>query len=298
MDKFDNVVAYSGDDENNEFVYKFVAKNKFDRTNPKANADILEYGTLYVAKFNGEFGDFKGDLEWVELSLDKHGLDKAFKSQADILIRTREAATMVGATPMDRCEWIRKDPNSEFLYATFTNNKVRESVDAANPRAKNIYGQILKFSPKNGDHTSREFVWDTFVLAGNPALKSGLEKGSNNINVNNMFNSPDGLAFDNAGRVWIATDGDYSNKGDYEGMGNNQLLCADPYSGEIRRFATGPVACELTGIEFDDECKTMFISVQHPGEGLKGSHWPEGENKTPKSAVIMITKDDGSVIGS
>ncbi|RAZ56508.1 PhoX family protein [Campylobacter hyointestinalis] len=300
VDKFDNVVAYSGDDENNEFVYKFVAKNKFDRTNLKANLDILEFGTLYVAKFEGEFGEFKGRLKWIELTFGKNGLTKenGFISQADILIRAREAASFVGATPMDRCEWISKDPNSEFLYATFTNNKVRQEVDAANPRAKNKYGQILKWAPKNGDHANGDFSWEIFILAGNPKIKDGLYKGSNNINLNNMFNSPDGLAFDKDGRLWIATDGSYSNTGDYEDMGNNQLLCADPYSGEVKRFATGPRACELTGIAFSDDYKTMFISVQHPGEELKGSHWPEGGSHTPKSAVVMITKDDGGIIGA
>lgn len=162
---------------------------------------------------------------------------------------------------MDRCEWINKDPNSEFLYATFTNNKIRQEVDAPNPRAKNKYGQILKLAPKNGDHANGDFTWETFILAGNPKIKNGLYKGSNNINLNNMFNSPDGLAFDKDGRLWIATDGDYSNTEDYEYMGNNQLLCADPYSGEVKRFATNPRACELTGIAFSDDYKTMFISV-------------------------------------
>lgn len=300
VDKFGNVVAYSGDDENNEFVYKFVAKDKFKPNSPKSNVDILEFGTLYVAKFEGSFGDFKGKLKWIELTYGKNGLTKenGFISQADILIRARQAGSFVKATPMDRCEWISKDPNSEFLYATFTNNKIRQNPDASNPRAKNRYGQILKWAPQNADHSSDEFTWETFILAGNPKVHDGLYKGSNNINLNNMFNSPDGLAFDKDGRLWIATDGDYSNKKEYEGMGNNQLLCANPFTGEIKRFATGPIACELTGIAFSDDYKTMFISVQHPGEFLKGSNWPEGKNKTPKSAVVMITKDDGGIIGA
>ncbi len=206
VDKTGNVVAYSGDDENNEFVYKFIARDKFNYQNMKANRDILEFGTLYVAKFEGEFGDFKGKLKWIELSMGKNGLTKenGFILQADILIRAREAASFVGATTMDRCEWISKDPNSEFLYATFTNNKIRQTPDAANPRAYNKCGQILKWKPTGQNHASNEFIWEIFVLAGNPKVKNNLYKGSNNININNMFNSPDGLSFDRDGGLWIA----------------------------------------------------------------------------------------------
>lgn len=292
------VVAYSGDDENNEFVYKFVSDAKFDSTNLKNNKNILESGTLYVAKFDGEFGDFKGSGKWLELSFGKNGLDEknGFKSQADILINTRLAASIVGATPMDRCEWIAADVNKNFVYATMTNNKKRENADAANPRAKNVYGQIIKWGYKNQDHTSDDFNWEIFALAGNPDVHKGLNKGSNNINSQNKFNSPDGLKFDKFGRLWIQTDGSYSNLGDYEGMGNNQMLCANPKTGEIRRFLTGPVACEITGIAFSGDSKTMFVNIQHPGENLKPSHFPTG--KTPRSSVVMIRKTDGGVIGS
>lgn len=294
------VVVYSGDDEVNEFVYKFVSQNKFDKDNLKNNADILENGILYVGVFKGEIGDLKGDLEWIELTYGKNGLDESagFKDQADLLINVRLAATKVGATPMDRCEWIAATPDKKDIYATFTNNKTRTQINPANIREKNRYGQILKWSPKNGDHASAHFTWDTFVLAGNPVVKDGVYAGTSNINKDNMFNSPDGLKFDKFGRLWIQTDGSYSNEGDYAGMGNNQMLCANPVTGEIRRFLTGPIACEITGLAFSDDCKTMFLGVQHPGEELKGSHWPEGGNATPKSAVVVVTKNDGGVIGS
>lgn len=300
VSKNGHVVVYSGDDEINEFVYKFVSKDKFDKNNPKNNVNILEEGTLYVARFNGNFGDFRGDLDWQELSYGKNGLTKenGFNSQSDVLINARLAASIVKATPMDRCEWCAATPDSKAVYATFTNNKKRVDVDAANPRAKNAYGQILKWQPKNGDHTSEKFSWNTFLLAGNPSNQSGLYKGSKNITKDNMFNSPDGLKFDKFGRLWIQTDGSYSNTGSYEGMGNNQMLCANTKTGEIRRFLTGPIACEITGLAFSDDCKTMFVGIQHPGENLKPSHWPQGANATPKSAVVVITKTDGGIIGS
>lgn len=113
-----------------------------------------------------------------------------------------------------------------------------------------------------------------------------------------MFNSPDGLKFDKFGRLWIQTDGKYSNKGDYEGMGNNQMLCANPITGEVRRFLTGPVACEITGIAFNEDYTTMFVGIQHPGENLASSHYPNGGNSTPRSTIVQIRKKDGGVIGS
>lgn len=113
-----------------------------------------------------------------------------------------------------------------------------------------------------------------------------------------MFNSPDGLSFDEAGRLWIQTDGDSSNKGDFAGMGNNQMLCADPASGEIRRFLVGPVGCEITGISFAPDYKTMFIGIQHPGEN-GGSTFPEHlPNGKPRSSVMVITREDGGIIGA
>jgi secreted PhoX family phosphatase len=136
-----------------------------------------------------------------------------------------------------------------------------------------------------------------FVMAGNPSLHTGLMAGTPNVTVDNMFNSPDGLSFDASGRLWIQTDGDYSNAKDFAGMGNNQMLCADPLSGEIRRFMVGPVACEITGLAFTPDQRTMFVGIQHPGEGLKPSHFPDGGDALPRSCIVAIERDDGGIIG-
>ena len=292
------VVVYMGDDEANEFMYKFVSKAKYNPNKP--NKDILNEGTLYVAKLK-DTGDFKGVGEWVALEYGKNGLDEknGFRNQGDILINVRLAASIVGATPMDRPEWIAADPDGKYLYVTLTNNTKRTEVSESNPRAKNIYGHILRWTPKGGNHADSGFKWDIFLLAGNPLkYPNDLRKGTSNINVENMFNSPDGLKFDKFGRLWIQTDGKYSNKGDYEGMGNNQMLCANPITGEVRRFLTGPVACEITGIAFNEDYTTMFVGIQHPGENLANSHYPNGGNSTPRSTIVQIRKKDGGVIGS
>ena len=112
-----------------------------------------------------------------------------------------------------------------------------------------------------------------------------------------MFNSPDGLKFDSNGMLWIQTDGNYSNEKDFAGQGNNQMLLGDPTTGEIRRFLTGPKQAEITGLTWSPDRRTMFVGVQHPGERGEG-HWPDGgENSTPRSAIVAVTRDDGGLVG-
>ncbi|WP_397459697.1 PhoX family phosphatase [Pseudomonas asplenii] len=301
-------VVYMGDDERGEFIYKFISRDKINHKNPKANRDLLDHGTLYVARFDNGDGNPdrpKGAGEWVELSFGKHGInaDSGFASQAEVLIHARLAASVVKATRMDRPEWIVVSPIDGQVYCTLTNNAKRgedgQPVGGPNPREKNVYGQILRWHAAGNDHGADTFEWDLFVVAGNPGVHAGTPKGgSSNINPQNMFNSPDGLGFDKAGRLWILTDGDYSNAGDFAGMGNNQMLCADPASGEIRRFMVGPVACEVTGISFSPDQKTLFVGIQHPGE-TGGSTFPEHlPNGKPRSSVMAIRREDGGIIGA
>ncbi|WP_338165807.1 PhoX family protein [Vibrio sp. 10N] len=300
-----HVVVYLGDDERGEHLYKFVSKNKYVE-GAASNRDLLEEGTLYVAKFEGTQGELKGKGEWLELTWGKNGLTpkNGFPDAASVMIFARMAATQVGATTMDRPEWVTVHPDNQSVFCTLTNNKYRgvkesQPINAVNPREKNPYGHIVRWNPTAGNHTSDTFEWDIYVIAGNPEVhQSGLMAGTDNINKDNMFNSPDGIGFDKSGRLWIQTDGKYSNKGDFAGMGNNQMLCSDPATGEIRRFLTGPIACEITGLTFSPDYKTMFVGVQHPGEDLAPSHFPEGGNAVPRSSVMMITRKDGGVIGA
>ncbi|WP_047306385.1 PhoX family protein [Pseudomonas fluorescens] len=301
-------VVYMGDDERGEFIYKFISRDKINHRNPKANRDLLDHGTLYVARFDAGDGNPdrpKGQGQWIELTHGKNGIDASsgFADQAQVLIQARLAASVVQATRMDRPEWIVVSPKDGQVYCTLTNNVKRgedgQPVGGPNPREKNVYGQILRWRTGNDDHGALNFSWDLFVVAGNPGVHAGQPKGgSSNITPENMFNSPDGLGFDQAGRLWILTDGDYSNSGDFAGMGNNQMLCADPESGEIRRFMVGPVGCEVTGIAFAPDQKTLFVGIQHPGEN-GGSTFPEHlPNGKPRSSVMAITREDGGIIGA
>lgn len=306
VDDSGHVVVYLGDDERGEHLYKFVSKEKYIANDIAHNRNLLDEGTLFVAKFMADEGEIKGKGQWLELTFGKNGLtpENGFNSQAEVLIHTRLAATQVGATTMDRPEWVAVHPSKQSAFCTLTNNKNRgkkdnQPVSGPNPRAENKYGQIVRWTPINGDHTQPEFNWDLYLIAGNPTLHtSGLLAGSDNINPDNMFNSPDGLGFDQAGRLWIMTDGKYSNKDAFAGMGNNQMLCADPESGEVHRFLTGPIAAEVTGLTFTPDYKTMFVGIQHPGEKLKGSHFPDGGDTKPRSTVVVITREDGGVIGA
>ncbi|SDZ45796.1 PhoX family phosphatase [Pseudomonas sp. NFIX28] len=301
-------VVYMGDDERGEFIYKFVSRDRINHRNPKANRDLLDHGTLYVAIFDNGDGNPdhpKGQGKWVELTHGKNGIDASsgFADQAEVLIHARLAASAVKATRMDRPEWIVVSPKDGQVYCTLTNNSKRgedgQPAGGPNPREKNVYGQILRWQTGRGDHGSLDFTWDLFVVAGNPVVHAGQPKGgSSNITPQNMFNSPDGLGFDKAGRLWILTDGDSSNTGDFAGMGNNQMLCADPDSGEIRRFMVGPVGCEVTGITFSPDQRTMFVGIQHPGEN-GGSTFPEHlPNGKPRSSVMVITREDGGIVGA
>ena len=303
-----HAVVYMGDDERGEFIYKFISRDKIDHQNLKANRDLLDHGTLYVARFDN--GDShpdrpKGKGQWIELSHGKNGINagSGFANQAEVLIHARLAASAVGATRMDRPEWIVVSPKDGQVYCTLTNNVKRgedgQPVGGPNPREKNVYGQILRWSEQGNDHGAAHFDWDLFVVAGNPAVHPQQPKGgSANITPQNMFNSPDGMGFDDAGRLWILTDGDVSNTGDFAGMGNNQMLCADPNTGEIRRFMVGPVGCEVTGISFAPDQKTLFVGIQHPGEN-GGSTFPEHlPNGTPRSSVMAISREDGGIVGA
>jgi len=301
-------VVYMGDDERGEFIYKFVSRDRINHRNPKANRDLLDHGTLYVAIFDNGDGNPdhpKGKGKWVELSHGKNGIDASsgFADQAEVLIHARLAASVVKATRMDRPEWIVVSPKDGQVYCTLTNNSKRgedgQPVGGPNPREKNVYGQILRWQTGRGDHGSMDFTWDLFVVAGNPAVHAGQPKGgSSNITPQNMFNSPDGLGFDKSGRLWILTDGDSSNAGDFAGMGNNQMLCADPDTGEIRRFMVGPVGCEVTGISFSPDQRSLFVGIQHPGEN-GGSTFPEHlPNGKPRSSVMVITREDGGIVGA
>ncbi len=296
------LVFYMGDDARDEYIYKFVTKARYFPR--RASGDMLDEGTLYVAKFYDD-----GSGEWIALEYGKNGLTDAngFTSQADVLVNTRSAADFVGATKMDRPEWGAVHPQTREVYMTLTNNSNRLPTQtvAANPRGPNPYGHIIRWQEQSNRPWATRFWWDIFVLAG-PENDSQVLPAENGpaLTSDNIFASPDGLWIDNNGILWIQTDMSDSqlNTGPF---GNNQILAAEPQTGEIRRFFTGPVGQEITGVITTPDSKTMFINIQHPGEqgsvapgNLYASHWPDGYPNRPRSTTVIITKNDGGSIGT
>lgn len=295
------IVVYSGDDEDSEYLYKFVSAAPWQAT-IDAGDSPLDEGILYVARFNDD-----GSGDWMPLihGRDGLGVNGGFADQADVLMRTREAADRLGATKLDRPEWIGEDLGTGDVYVTFTNGT--NGPNPLQPRDKNPYGQIVKVMEVGGDHTGTRFEWDIFVLAGDPAVDPESTVDGD------VFGSPDGLWIDPDRRMWIETDISNSSqtlaeKG-YDTIGNNALLAADLETGEIRRFLTGPRGCEITGLHMTPDRTTMFINVQHPGEATKAwgeptadeptlvSSWPDGSGR-PRSATLAIRRADGGVIGA
>lgn len=299
------LVCYSGDDARFEYVYKFVSEGTFAAGS--TDGSILDTGTLFVAKFNDD-----GTGEWLALAPGENGLtpENGFADLADILVNTRLAADTAGATKMDRAEWGTVDPNTGTVYYALTNNtrRTQAQVDAANPRAENNFGQIIRWNYAENDHTAASFDWDLFVIAGN--AKNSVMATGGALDDDSIFACPDGLWCDSESRLWIQTDmGDIGP--DYEGplkdMGMNMMLVADPATGVIKRFLTGPWGQETTGVVTTPDGKTMFVNFQHPGAhatpeqfaaGDFGSGFPDYDGSVPRSATIVITKDDGGFIGS
>lgn len=282
------VVVYLGDDERGEFLYRYVSDDVYVEGGDTSG--LLDAGQLYVAKFHED-----GTGEWLALTPEATGMDRAM-----IHIHTRQAGSAVGATTMDRPEWVAVNPTRVEAYCALTNNKNRAvkanaggdetPATGPNPRAENNYGQIVRWRPENEDHAADRFDWDLYVMAGNPEVHADAYAGSANVTPGNMFNSPDGMKFDSRGMLWIQTDGDDSNEGEFAGMGNNQMLVGDPASGEIARFMTGPKGSEVTGATFSTDRRTLFVGIQHP------ENFPDPE-ALPRSSIVAIRRADGAEIG-
>lgn len=275
VNKAGRVVVYMGDDQRFEHIYKFVSSGNWQEMQARG-VSPLDEGTLYVARF-----DEGGTGEWLPLTMDNPKLKDKFSDQADILINTRLAATAVGATDMDRPEWTTVAPNGD-VYCTLTNNSERTVPNAANPQAPNPHGHIVRWRDSE-DHLGTEFTWDIFLMS------------DDHFDTEESFASPDGLWADPDGRLFIETDG--GQKGEL----NNQLLVADTSTGEVRRLLTGVAGCEVTGITRTPDRRTLFVNLQHPGNGdPKVTNFPAEVDQTtiPRDCTLAIRRKDGGIVGS
>jgi secreted PhoX family phosphatase len=295
-----NVVIYSGDDERFEYAYKFVTAGTYDEANREANLDLLDDGTLSVARFNDD-----GTGEWIPLTFGENGLDEAagFASQADVLINPRAASDVLGATKMDRPEDFETNPVTGKVYLVCTNNSNRgvednPAVDAANPRVENFWGHIIEITEAGDDHAATTFGWDLFLVAGDPEDESTYFAGFPKDKVSPIA-SPDNITFDVLGNIWISTDGLPNS---FE-EGNDGLFVAPvegPDRGYLKQFFSVVNGAECSGPVFNTDNSALFVSIQHPGEGGSFEEpvtlWPDGEVVT-KPTVVLITRNDNGPIG-
>ena len=318
------VVFYMGDDARGEYIYKFVSKAMWSNNDIggglKAGDKYLNDGTLYVAIFNED-----GSGEWKALVQGQNGLDAfnsalPFNSQDEVLVYARAAGDAAGATKMDRPEWVSVSPMTGDVYVTLTNNKYRgvredQPLSAANPRSYQVNGKpsgndnghIIRWAETGGDHAATSFEWDIYLF-GAPSNLSA--ENLSQLSASNDLSSPDGLYFDPRGVLWIQTDdgaytdttscmllaalpGKVSDGTTITTSAGQQTRIGMPASNDnIKRFFVGPEGCEVTGITMTPDFKTLFINIQHPG-----NTWGAvAGGSTPRSATVMITKEDGDVI--
>ncbi|WP_060479338.1 PhoX family protein [Pseudomonas monteilii] len=312
------LVWYMGDDSNNEYLYKWVSAALWDAADAtpadrlKTGAKYLDHGTLYVARFDAD-----GTGAWLPLDVNTpttagSTLGALYGDLAGIILNTRGAGDAVGATPMDRPEWTAVNPLNGDAYLTLTNNSVRtpEKVDAANPRGPNRHGHIIRWHDSD-DHQS--FTWDIFVFGANATGTADINRSG--LSELNQFASPDGMSFDSRGVLWFETDNSEHTLTDYT---NDQLLAVIPTGlidangkqipidaqnqSALRRFFVGPNGCEVTGITFTPDNKTLFINIQHPENwpysDMATDAAPSGTKVRPRASTVVIQRDDGGQIGT
>lgn len=294
------VVVFMTDDWEYEYVYRFVTNEKFNPADRRANKHLLDDGTLSVGRFNED-----GTLAWLPLRFGEGPLtaENGFADAGDMLVQTRRAADLLGATPMDAPEGIVSDPRTGSIYLALTQNGDRKphEVSAANPRANNEYGHMLElFAPRDPageiEFAAEQFRWSVLVLCGAGEEESLFHQDTS---ATSRFTEPDNLAVDPFGRLWVCTDA---------GNGERDALYVMETSGSgrnlSRRFYLPPLEAECCSPTFTPDGRTLFISVQHPGEEAQSldsvvTRWPaEVPGHPPRPSVIAISRDDGDVIGA
>lgn len=306
LDADNGMAVYMGDDATPGCVYKFIPSARYNPDDRAANRNLLDSGTLYAARFNAD-----GTGQWIELAQGKNGLLAGaqdpgnftqsavppapvtidFNTQADVLVNTKAAARVAGATLMDRPEWVSVGPDRR-IYCTFTNNGSRVVTDAANPRASNPHGHILRWTEDGNTVRATSFKWEIFLLAGDPRLTAANLKGDI---TGDTFSSPDGIGVDPQGRLWVQTDASTSAT-TTNTFGNNSMYSVDPATKASRRFLVGPNGCEITGLTYTPDLKTFFINIQHPT-----GNWPsnvQGNSLPPRSSTIVVRRTDGKPVGA
>lgn len=317
------VVAYSGDDERFDYVYKFVSKNKMSKDRA-ANKKLLSEGNLYVAQFSGDSpaseidgsgklpsdGAFDGSGKWIALTKDGKSMVPGMSIE-EVLVYTRLAADKMGATKMDRPEDVEPSPVSGKLYIALTNNSQRGTTgkaiaDEANPRNVNRDGHILELTETNNEATALTFNWDILLVAGDPAKNNSTYFAGFPKEKVSPISCPDNLAFDSKGTLWISTDGQPGAIGYCDALHKVTLTGAE--RGRVEQFLAVPAGAETCGPLVHDRDNSVFVAVQHPGEGgsfaAPTSFFPDyvsspaqakkGQFSGPRPSVVQVFSPNGA----
>ncbi|MDQ0755348.1 PhoX family phosphatase [Arthrobacter sp. B3I4] len=286
-----HVVAYMGDDERFDYLYKFVSAGKYREGDRKHNMTLLSEGDLYVAKFTGDSpaadidgsgklpadGAFDGAGEWLALTAGGRSMVPGM-SVEEVLVYTRLAADKVGPTKMDRCEDVQPSLHTGKVYVACTNNTDRgktgkEGATEVNPRTLNRDGHIVEIT-EAGDQTSTRFNWNLLMVCGDPARNASTYFAGFPADKVSPISCPDNVAFDSVGNLWISTDGAPSSTGYADGL--FKVTLDGPERGRVEQFLAVPRDAETCGPVIHDEDRHVFVAVQHPGE--------EGSFEAPHSA--------------
>jgi secreted PhoX family phosphatase len=301
------LVVYMGDDNRFDYQYKYVSDGVV-RESAADNAKLLSDGTLYVARFDAD-----GTLTWLPLVFGTGPLtaENGFNDQGDVLIDTRLAADLLGATPMDRPE--DAQPRGDgTAYIMLTNNSRRTETNAANPRTKSRFGHIIEIKEEGGNHAAVKGTWSILVKCGDPNVSEVGAQWNPDTSEHGWFGSPDNCTFDADGRLWISTDqgSNWGRTGKSDGLYG--LETEGDARGTSKLFFRGPIGGEICGPTFTPDNETLFLAVQHPGtDGTKdfkgferastfedpATRWPDFDPKMPpRPSVVVVTKQGGGKI--
>jgi uncharacterized protein len=284
------VAVYSGDDQADEHLYRFLSRDAYRVDQPQTHWGLLDHGVLQVARF-----EVDGGLTWLDLSFGEGPLTpkNGFKDQGDVLIEARRAAMLLGASRLDRPEDVEIHPHTGKVYVMLTQNRDRAEIEPGSPRAPNESGHLIEISPLNGDHGARTARWDPFLLGG-PSELGGTQVGAG------WIKNPDNGAFDPRGGLWVSADAHSST---VPSFGNGLWKCTltGDRRGQAERFCTTPVGSEPCGPCFTPDGRSLFVSIQHPGEGTHwaapSTRWPDfRSDRPPRPSVVVIERLDGAII--
>ena len=320
------VVAYMGDDERFDYVYKFVSRDAYREGDKAHNLTLLDNGDLFVATFTGDSppaelerynaaatlgqlpddAEFDGSGTWIALVRNGVSQVPGF-SVAEVLIKTRLAADAVGATKMDRPEDVERNPVNGRVYLAMTNNTDRGrgatrnrrdvGIDEANPRkvdfngalTGNKYGHVVELMEAGNDAAATSFAWRLFMVCGNPNDPTTYFAGFPKEHVSPV-SCPDNVAFDGNGNLWLATDGAPGTIGKSDAF--HAVPVSGPERGRARQFLSVPAGAEACGPAFTPDQRAVFCAVQHPGEGIP-SQWPDFNGNPPRPSVISVFRTSG-----